>query len=315
MTLCETTAPLVNLVPAETVSDVYQTVAEAAKTKVEVMAADDTFLYQDVAKVVLTNPFDRKLVKRNVMTWAYSSGLKGMIDQIDEDTMEPLRHEVLTGKRETHPYSCEGEATAGYKASMMIGRVSRASIEETMDKPALAMKFLQGISRALSHEGKPVIWHTPLGLPVVLRCPKYGPSDVVSLFLHDKGVPVRTQTYMRVEAPGIDKRDAAQAIAPGFIHSYDACHLQMVVLEAVQQGIHDFALVHDSFGCHAADATRFRKVISQTFFRLYSEYDPLQMIHDEAMSQVETSAHRIPPVPSKGSYDIKEVINAQYAFA
>lgn len=313
MSRCEVTAPLVNLMATDRPSDVYQTVADAVKVKVEKIAASDDEFAQ-VARLALEYGVNRSLVKRNVMTWAYSSKKFGMTKQLMEDTMVPLRDAVTLGKIEKHPFAVEGEAYTGQQASKLLGHLSFDTIEETVTRPAEAMRFLQGIARALAHEGKPVVWHTPLGLPVVLIYPLQKVSQV-RLYLHDRGVRVNANVNISEDQKGIDKNRAANAIAPGFVHSYDACHLHMVANGAAQAGIHSIALVHDSFGCHPSEADMFRKVIQDEFYRLYQGHDVLQMILEDACEQIHSNFHRLPTLPDKGAYNIEDVLHAQYAFA
>jgi DNA-directed RNA polymerase len=135
----------------------------------------------------------------------------------------------------------------------------------------------------------------------------------LSLFLHDRGVKIRVMPATLVEGKGIDKARAANAVAPSFVHSMDACHLHLVCLKATQAGM-SLALVHDSFGCHAADAEKFRDIIRGEFFNLYSE-DVLADILTEATAQVSTNKHRLPSLPTYGSLDLKKVYDAEYAFA
>jgi DNA-directed RNA polymerase len=314
MTRCEQTAPLVNLTPAETVADVYQTVADKVKAEFEHQGSE-------VAQRCLEVGIDRKLVKRNVMTFSYSSEAYGMTDQHKVDTMNPLEDKVDRGELKDHPYALEGDiyhsekydkdvGYEGRQAAKLLGKVTYDCIEQTVVRPAEAMRFLQGIARTLAHEGKPVIWHTPVGLPVVLIYPNMRVRPL-SLWLQDRGVVRQFRINTAEEDKGVDKKKAASAIAPGFVHSMDAAHLHMVVL--AWQG--PIALVHDSFGCHAADAGRFRKTIVQTFHALYSQNDVLQQILDAAYEQIENSHHRLPSLPEKGSYQIDEVLNAAYAFA
>jgi DNA-directed RNA polymerase len=308
MTRCETTAPLVNLKEADEVSDIYNTVADRVRGLLENM------IDNPVATKLLEQGITRSLVKRNVMTWAYSSKKFGMVNQVVEDTMAPLADDVLRGKLEFHPYALEGDKRGGYQAAKLLGHTTFDAIESIVSRPAEAMRFLQGISRTLAHEGKPAVWHTPMGLPVVLR---YAPKTInrLHLYLQDRGVTREMRVNVASFEPGIDKVRAANAIAPGFVHSMDACHLQMVVNSAAAFGINSVALVHDSFGCHAADAKRFRGVILQTFHDLYDHNDVLRNILNEAWEQVETNHHRLPVLPLMGSYQMREVLNARYAFA
>jgi DNA-directed RNA polymerase len=118
---------------------------------------------------------------------------------------------------------------------------------------------------------------------------------------------------LRVDGKGIDKARAANAVAPSFVHSMDACHLHMVALRATSEGM-SLALVHDSFGCHATDASQFRDIIREEFVSLYGE-DVLAEMLTEATAQVSTNKHRLPTLPTYGSLDLKDVLNAEYAFA
>lgn len=331
MSRCEDTAKLVSLVPAKKPSDIYQTVADLVKTKVEADLTSERVLefrkadpenpkgeriidrrvrIADLARLLLDYGVTRSLVKRNVMTYSYSSKRAGMQDQILEDTMRPLQLQVLSGELEQHPFGEDG----GYAAARYLSEVTYASIVETVKRPAVVMKYLQDIARVMSHEERPVTWTTPLGLPVMLRCPNMD-TEQVDIFLHDKGIKKRLRPRTAVEAGGISKTAATQAIAPSLVHAYDAAHLMMVVLEAKKQGINNVALVHDSFGCLPNDAARFRHIIKETFVKLYAENDPLEQIRQENCAYLGANGYRLPDAPAKGELNIEEVLYAEYSFA
>jgi DNA-directed RNA polymerase, mitochondrial len=321
MTRDRNTAQYVNLTNTDRPQDVYNVVAGLAKERVTRDTLNSSTA--TIARVCLEVGIGRSLVKRNVMTYSYSSGRFGMGEQHMEDTMQPLQHKVLAKLLERHPYVVDEDTfTAksgdvvtipGRTAAKYLAGVIHGAIEDVVDLPAQAMRFLQGIAKALSHEGKPVVWHTPLGLPVVMRYPKTTTTRV-EMFLHDKGVRIMHKASANTEAPGIDKARASNAIAPGFVHSLDACHLQMVVLAAAEAGIDKVALVHDSFGCLPTDAARFRKLINGQFVSLYGERDVLSDILDEAREQL-ADPSRLPELPTYGDLDIQEVNDALYAFA
>jgi DNA-directed RNA polymerase len=125
---------------------------------------------------------------------------------------------------------------------------------------------------------------------------------------------VRTRTTVGEELPKINKMKSANAIAPNYVHSMDACHLMAVVNACAYRGIHSYALIHDSFGCHAADAKVFRETIQTEFYGLY-QHDVLQNIYDEACKQLTDNHDKLLPAPTKGNYNISEVLNAEYAFS
>ena len=324
MARCEHTAQLVSLVPMKKPSDIYQTVANLAKQKIEADLTSSRILefrnkegevinkayVSDLARKLLDYGVTRSILKRNVMTYSYSSRRAGMQDQIMEDTMRPLQLQVLAGELEKHPFGDDG----GYAAARYLSEISYNSIVETVKRPADVMKYLQNIARVMSHEQKPVFWSTPLGLPVMLRCPEVE-SECVDLFLHDKGIKHRIKPRSAYETGQISRHSAVQAISPSLVHSYDAAHLMMVVLEAKKQGINSLALVHDSFGCLPNDAARFRQIIKETFVKLYTENDPLEQIKQENCAHLDAHGYRLPDVPSKGKLQIEEVLHAEYAFA
>jgi DNA-directed RNA polymerase, mitochondrial len=68
---------------------------------------------------------------------------------------------------------------------------------------------------------------------------------------------------------------------------------------------------HHGFGCLAAQAERFRGIIREQFVRMYEENDVLVQVLAEARKDLQDPK----ALPDKGSLDIKDVLNAEYAFA
>ena len=60
-------------------------------------------------------------------------------------------------------------------------------------------------------------------------------------------------------------------MVPNFIHSFDAVHMQKVILSLEKEGIKDFWAVHDSFGVHACHIDELRRIVKQTFVDLHKE--------------------------------------------
>ena len=320
---CTDTGSLVNLLASKKPADIYQTVANNVKAKVEQdLQSEKTLQFKvsetetrtvkiaDLAKMLLDYGITRSLVKRNTMTFSYSSKRSGMQQQILEDTMRPLQLQVLSGDIDKHPFGDDG----GYAAARYLSGLTYDAIVETVHRPAKVMRYLQQIARVVSHEGLPTLWTTPLGFPVMLRCPNTD-TTCIDLFLHDKGVKIRIQPRTLYETGGISKQLSVQAVAPSFVHSYDACHLMMVVLEAKKEDINSVALVHDSFGCLPNDAAKFREIIKRTFVELYTLNNPLEQIRQENCAHLVTDGYKLPDLPAKGTLAIEEIIYADYAFA
>lgn len=303
---------LVNLTHSEKPQDVYTIVAERVHSNLLRLQssnqASDT--EKNLAKVCLEYGVNRSLVKRNVMTYGYSSQKFGMGSQLLEDLMQPLALEVLSGDRPYHPFGPDN----GFAASRFLASQIFNAIEEVVKKPAEAMAFLRQIAKALAHENKPASWITPVGVPWINR---YHASTVqrVTLWLSDKGVTLKHSVSV---ANGwqkqIDKSKAANSIAPNFVHALDASHLMMTVNGLVEEGINDIALVHDSFGVHCSNSRVLSRVLREQFVRLYTEFDPLNDILDYNQGLM-VNPSRLPTPVSKGSLDLEDIMNAEYAFS
>jgi hypothetical protein len=69
--------------------------------------------------------------------------------------------------------------------------------------------------------------------------------------------------------------DIVLGMLPNYIHSFDALHMQNVVLELDKKGMQDIWAVHDSFGVHACDIDKLRKIVKRTFVEIHQ--DPIQV--------------------------------------
>lgn len=331
-------AALVSLVPCDKPADLYQTVADQVTEAVKAEAAEGNELAQQVLDAGIT----RSIVKRNVMTFAYSSEQFGFRQQLMDDLMRPINDDVFLGKRDANPYAvfrkdADGNPTddldGGFTASGYLAAHVWKAVTRTVTKATEGMDYFKRLAAVLAHERLPLVWTTPLGLPVVHRYSIWE-TKRVSLNLYDRALPVvdagvdakvtddgkvlrRVLINMRTAPTDrIDKDKARSAVAPNVIHSMDGSHLMLTVLNAAAEGMQDFALIHDSFGTHAGETHRFFEIIRESFVEMYANYCPFEETHDYAMSVLsEDGAERLPALPSKGDMDLLDVLNAEYAFA
>jgi DNA-directed RNA polymerase, mitochondrial len=318
----------VNLTSDPTPHDVYQYVADIAKQLIEddlnseelFGKADDNkperktvMPLKKLARIALAYGVDRKLVKRNVMTFSYSSKEFGMSEQQFEDTMEPLELKWLKGEIEEHPF---GETEDEWKlfSRYLAKRVLKA-IKTVVKGPAEAMEFMQALAKKLAHEGKPLRWTSPAGVPCVNRYHAVT-TERIKLFCYSNGVKVRSDiTVATGYEARIDKEKSAAGIAANFTHSHDAAHLLLSVAAAADEGITDIATVHDSFGCLPSRAGRFNQIIREQFLKMY-EHDVLAHLLASAKADLTEANHdKLPELPDVGTLDLKEILNAKYAFA
>lgn len=298
---------LVNLTNNEVPADVYQTVADKAKERIEQESE-----LPELAKLCLSYGVNRSLVKRNVMTFSYSSKEFGMHQQHLEDTMEPLKLKVLKGELDDHPFGDD----EGYTASKYLAKHVYATIKDVVKMPAEAMGFMQSLARALAHEGKPLRWTSPAGIPWINRYHDKT-TERVELWLNDNGVKSKYRmTVATGEEKPIAKDKVSAGVAPNLVHACDAAHLLLTVRACASEGITNIATVHDSFGCLPSQATRLNQLLREQFLKMYAEHDVLAELRASALADL-TPANwdKVPRLPEKGALNLEEVLNAKYAFA
>ena len=312
----------VNLVPQEQPADVYQIVADRVNEAINTDTSDEAELWKQYG-------VSRKVVKRNVMTFAYSSEKYGFRQQQMEDLMKPLEDDVLEGLLTDHPF---GDDNGSKAATFIAGKVWDA-VNDVVTKAAEGMRFIQKCAQLCAHEAKPLIWTSPIGLPVVHAYDQYN-INRVRIFLYDKTIQPSEATQkskvtddgsvyncimvnLRTTPKGtLDKMKQRNAAAPNFIHSLDASHLMFTVLAGLDEGIEDFMLIHDSFATHAADTERFSYLIREQFVAMYEHFDVIQRLYNNTYAQLDDKSRMsLAEVPTKGELDLYDVLRSDYAFA
>ena len=312
----------VNLVPQDQPADVYQIVADRVNEAINTDTSDEAELWKQYG-------VSRKIVKRNVMTFAYSSEKYGFRQQQMEDLMKPLEDDVLEGLLTDHPF---GDDNGSKAATFIAGKVWDA-VNDVVTKAAEGMRFIQKCAQLCAHEAKPLIWTSPIGLPVVHAYEQYN-INRVRIFLYDKTIQPSEATQkskvtddgsvyncimvnLRTTPKGtLDKMKQRNAAAPNFIHSLDASHLMFTVLAGLDEGIEDFMLIHDSFATHATDTERFSYLIREQFVAMYEHFDVVQHLYTNTYAQLDDKSRMLlVDVPAKGKLDLYDVLRSDYAFA
>jgi DNA-directed RNA polymerase len=318
------TGRLVNLTTSPVPADIYAVVAERLRARLEADASQSVWSEgqewrQEVAQKALAFGVDRKMCKRNVMTYSYSSNKHGMGGQLQVDLMHDLQTKINEGKRPgPHPFAPYHNGSKDHpgKAARHLAAHTYECIEEVLDLPAKALGFLRSIAKTCAHEAKPTCWTTPVGIPWVNRY-NDGVVETVTLWMYDRGVRRRMFTNVTTDnAATIDKDKSANAISPNLVHALDAAHLLLTVNAAAGEGIALLATVHDSFGCLPSRAGRFNTIIREQFVRMYQEHDPLVEVLERAKCDLTVANHsRLPNAVQKGDLDLNGVLDATFAFA
>lgn len=299
----------VNLIPGEKPHDIYGIVAEKVNTAIDIdlrggtpdEVQDDKIKYgtKTLAQIWRTYGVTRKVTKRSTMTLAYGSKEYGFRDQVLDDIITPDRNE----KGEASVFNDYNQ----WQASAYMAKLIWNAVGKTVVKAVEGMKWLQTCAKKVTKNGQVVTWMTPMGLPVqqsYMKCE----STCVRMRLAGKFI----RLYSVKPTGDIDKSAQASGIAPNFIHSMDAAHLQLTVCNCVDQGIHHFAMIHDSYGCPVAQAKTMYEVVRRSFIQMYTEHDVLVDFRNDM--QIFTDA-KLPAPPQKDNLDIQQVLESKYIFS
>lgn len=252
----------------------------------------------------------RKVTKRSVMTLAYGSKEYGFRQQLMEDIVKPAQ-DAATGAdgeidRHAFPFADDGYVAAGYMAKCIWDAVST-----TLVAAVEAMKWLQDAASLAASEDLPVRWTTPVGFPVMQQYMDTKPHRVETV-LAGKVVKLT----MKTELANLSRSKMANGISPNFVHSCDAAHLMLTVAMGAQEGITNYAMVHDSFGTSAADMPVFFDTVRAAFVSIYTEMDVLANFRDEiACILSEENRQKLKDLPAKGVLDVSRVRDSRYCFA
>lgn len=321
----------VNLVPDETVHDIYQVVADKVNIVLKkdvVSGTEDTYKIDKKTGEVLTDSegnkkiqygtkelatqwmmygkekfgtdgIKRKVCKRSVMTLAYGSGRYGFSENLKSDIIKPWQDE-----HEDNPIFLDKSQASNYMAGLIWDAVST-----TVVKAVEGMSWMQSIAREISKNGEAIAWMSPNGLPIQQN--KFE-TDMIPFKLRFSGV--NTRIYLPKETGNIDKRGQVQAISPNFIHSMDACHMQRVINSEYEKGNKNFFMIHDSFGTDLAHANSLFNTIRDELVKMYDGKNYLEEWLEDVSYLLPEGAD-IKDIPIKGRLDIQKVKESKYCFA
>lgn len=326
----------VNLVPSESVQDIYKLVAdrvnEALARDLEEGSEDSTETVTNkktgeivekrilgtkgMARGWLGYGVTRSVTKRSVMTLAYGSKAFGFSEQLIGDIINPAMDRG-TGQE----FFASVPQCARYMANLIWDAVG-----VTVVKAVEAMKWLQVAAKHLAKEVicketgaqlkpcMPVFWVTPDGFPVWQEYMKQEQRRIDLTFLGS----MRLQTTINVrDSNVIDGLKQQSGISPNFVHSQDGSHLRKTVVKAHEAyGVSFFSLIHDSFGTIPAKAGAMFRAVRETMVETYATTNVLADFRDQFLDQLhETQLEDMPEVPAQGSLDITQILKSDFAFA
>ena len=299
----------VNLLPSEKPNDIYGVVAEKVNIAIDqdlnsgslddVIDTKIKFGTKTLAQLWRMYGVNRKVTKRSVMTLAYGSKEYGFRDQIFEDIIKKDMQE----QKESSVFTDENCWQASAYMAKLIWNAVRTTVVAAVD----GMKWLQDCAKLVTKKGQVVTWTTPMGLPV-----QQSYMECVSTQVRLRCAGKNIRLYGLNATGNIDKRAQAQGVAPNFIHSMDASHLQLTVCNAIDAGIKHFAMIHDSYGAPVAQAKTMYKAVRQSFIEMYTEQDVLDNFKNDMLKLSDTS---LPSLPKRGDLKLDEITNSKYIFS
>lgn len=304
----------VNLVPQDKPNDIYRIVADKVNEQLnkdalygsedEEKTCEDGNVYtklgtKTLSLIWLTYGVNRKVTKRSVMTLAYGSKQYGFSEQLREDIINPDRR----AKKEQSVFNKAPKQCASYLAKLIwdaVGTTVVAAVE--------GMKWLQTCAAMVTKKEQVVSWVTPAGLLVQQHYTERE-QHVYQMRISNK----RIRLYYSEDTDRIDKHHQGSGIAPNFIHSLDAAHLQRTVYACAHKGIKSYAMVHDSYGTSLGDAQTMFDTVRAEFYQMYTTCDPLATFSRHL--SILAGNEKLPEIPAKGKLDLACVLDSQYIFS
>lgn len=303
-------APHVNLQNGDEPRDLYKVIAERAQAIVD-QSTDPKLAPWRNQKI------DRKITKRPCMTFAYSASAQSMTGQILEE-LERRDEEAASVGNAPHLNGADN-----FKASAALSHLIYKLIGQEVPAAKSAMKWLQSAAKEVNRFDLPLWWTSPAGFPVIQYYPKVAMKRTDVNF-RGKRLQLSLSEFHLASIEDIvdgssakrsfDSRRVSKGISANFIHSLDAAHLMLVVERAEREGIVDLAVIHDSFGAHAADMDHLSAIIRETFVDLYRA-DPLSRFDEELREFLGDKADDVPARPRYGSLELNDILASDYMFA
>jgi DNA-directed RNA polymerase len=278
-----------NLTNNAVMEDIYSRVADAATKRMAALPHDP----EGIIERWLTLGIDRSAVKRSVMTTPYGVTKRSAVKYVIEDYLRKGKAPCFDSKEY-------------YAAAAVLMDSVWPAIGDVVVKSREAMDWLslsaKRVVKAVGEEREGVIaWFTPSGF---LATQAY-----YELEEHRINTRLHGTTKIKVvsESDEASSHRHASGLAPNFVHSMDAAHLHLTTAEADSRGIDALAMIHDDYGTHAANAELLYRIIREQFVRMYEDNDPIKEFAE--------AYPMCTPPPSKGTLNLREVLDSQYFFS
>lgn len=265
-------------------SDIYKHVGELAD-ELKSKQTKDVVIQKYWEKYAVT----RSMAKRSVMTFVYGSTLTSTIDYIMEDMQADGMPDIID--------DADGTVIYGHRKLVTpVAKAVRLGVQLTVPAAERGMKYLQSIARATDY---PVQWLNPVGMPVINWAEI---KEVKRISIRSMG---RVDALVSTFTGQYDKRGAVSGISPNFVHSMDSGHLCKVLANNTIRILPN----HDSFATHPCDVDELHTSLREEFVSMYKE-DLLSSLASSVIMHADADV----TLPTKGNFDLQDVLNSPFMF-
>lgn len=269
--------------PGAEPNDIYNDVRAVVERKVfHFSSSRFSSPERKMAKKWIAVGIDRGDVKRSVMTMPYSATERACLDQV----LSSMRSK---GKMR----ECQ------FDGARFLQPILWESIPEVVGYARKAMDWIQKSAGSIieARKNTPTPWiefKNPNGAVIYQTCWKNKTKRFCSGDL-------RIQ-LARPDWGNVDARKHRLGISPNFIHSCDAAHMHNVIARMKGHFLH---MIHDSFGTLPSDTPKLYRVIREEMVAMYKHFG-LHMLREQYPF--------LDKPPRRGSFDIDEILDAEFAF-
>jgi DNA-directed RNA polymerase len=254
-----------NVTASDIPGDIYTVVADWVRGEID----KDKRTSISAIKQLAADINKRELAKKVVMTIPYGStrfGIKGRIRSYilkyakDNNLGSQLNNRKPEALQRLNKLS--GYLTKQY----MLAIKARLSVAWEI------REWLRQCAGMVASRGIPMIWISPIGLPVFQA----------AFVMRSEPIQSLTAGKARIKCMLLDATETVRTAkqmsgaSPNFVHALDASHMMMTAIAARREGISALRMVHDCYATHAADAEKLNVVLRDQFFKLYTKHNILE---------------------------------------
>jgi DNA-dependent RNA polymerase len=305
-------ARLTNLIDTGKPVDLYQTIADAVRKRLNkiVVAADEAERRR--AMWWATRDINRKFIKPRVITFLYGSGSPGQQNTLF-DTLSEDEHERIFDRLTSDGTDTEVEWRRPRREDYPPGHLKwftelvREEIEKVVPGAVEVMDIVRDLASAMSARkarsphARVLAWTSPSGVPVQ--------NEYLRPNVHERRTYLGARLHRHEIADGwlpeLRENECRLASAPNLIHSLDASHLAFVALACESAGI-PLVTVHDCFGVLGCHVDALKEIWIRELRAMYGREDILRGLHDYVRERLGPNA-KLPPIPKRRGLDLAEV--------